>query len=131
MARPPYTPCPMSAPRPSAVPTGLTAAALWACACGAAAGGCGTAVAPSFADPTPEARIGAIAASEGGGDLAHLVENLSSDDAAVRMAAIGMLRRRTGETLGYRFDAPGPDRRAAIERWKAAVTRGAGGAGAP
>jgi hypothetical protein len=46
------------------------------------------------------------------------VENLSADDAAVRMAAAGALRRLTGETLGYRFDAPASDRAAAIERWR-------------
>ena len=126
MGRGPYTASRMQPSRPAVVPTGLPVAALWACASIAAAGGCGTAVAPSFSDPTPEARIGAIAASRGGDDLPRIVENLSSDDAAVRMAAIGMLRRRTGETLGYRFDDPWPDRQAAIERWKSAVTRGAG-----
>lgn len=126
MGRGPYTPGRMTPHRTAAVPAGLPSAALWACASVAAAGGCGTAVAPSFSDPTPEARIGAIAASEAGPDLARIVENLSSDDAAVRMAAIGKLRRRTGETLGYRFDDPWPDRQAAIDRWRNAVARGTG-----
>jgi HEAT repeat protein len=84
--------------------------------------GCSTSVEPSYQDPTPEARLGAIRASAKSGseaDLQHLIENLSSDDEAVRFAAIGALRRITGQTNGYRFDAPASDRTAAIGRWKA------------
>lgn len=121
MVRGPYTGQEMSQPCLSVVPVGLPAVALWACACAAGAGGCGTAVAPSFDDPTPEARIGAIAASKSGSDLPRIVENLSSDDAAVRLAAIAALERRTGQTLGYRFDDRLPAREAAVGRWRDAV----------
>ena len=92
-------------------------------------GGCGTVVGASFDDPTPQARIEAIERAGASGDrsaLPRIVENLSSDDAAVRMAAIGALRRITGETLGYRFDAPEIERRAAIDRWKAWLAAGPG-----
>ena len=87
--------------------------------------GCGASVEPSFDDPTPEARIGALeraAATDDRSSIPHCVENLSSDDAAVRMAAAGALRKLTGESLGYRFDAPASDRAAAIERWRTWVT---------
>ena len=86
-------------------------------------------VGASFDDPTPQARIEAIERAGASGDrsaLPRIVENLSSDDAAVRMAAIGALRRITGETLGYRFDAPEIERRAAIDRWKAWLAAGPG-----
>jgi len=99
----------------------LTAWMLAACTLA----GCGASVAPSFDDPTPEARIGALeraAASNDRSSVPRCVENLSADDAAVRMAAAAALRRITGETLGYRFDAPAADRAAAIERWREWVT---------
>ena len=83
--------------------------------------GCGASVPPSFDDPTPQARIGALERAASSGDLSSVprcVENLSSDDAAVRMAAAGALRRLTGETLGYRFDAPANERAEAIGRWR-------------
>ena len=86
--------------------------------------GCDASVAPSFDDPTPQARIGALGRAASSGDLSSVprcVENLSSDDAAVRMAAAGALRRLTGETLGYRFDAPAKERAEAIDRWRAWV----------
>jgi HEAT repeat protein len=84
--------------------------------------GCSTSVEPSYQDPTPQARLGAIAESAKSGsdaDLPHLIESLSSDDASVRFAAIGALRRITGQTHGYRFDASIAERSEAIARWKA------------
>lgn len=75
---------------------------------------------PSYVDASPASRIAAIkrSCSEGTrADIPRIVENLSSDDAGVRLAAIGALRRMTGETLGYRFDDPLPDRQAAVARW--------------
>ena len=113
MPRSPYTP-PMDAAR--TLPLAFLAAFALA--------GCDASVAPSFDDPVPEARIGALERAAASGDLSSVprcVENLASDDAAVRMAAAGALRRLTGETLGYRFDAPAKDRAAAIERWRAWV----------
>ena len=89
--------------------------------CVATLAGCGSFVGGSFDDPAPQARIEAIeraSAADDRGALPRIVENLSSDDAAVRMAAIGALRRMTGETLGYRFEDPEVERRAAIDRWK-------------
>ena len=110
MPRSPYT-LTMSAAR-TLLPALLAASAL---------AGCNASVTPSFDDPSPEARIGALeraAAADDRSSIPRCVESLSADDAAVRMAAAGALRRLTGETLGYRFDAPASDRAAAIERWR-------------
>lgn len=76
---------------------------------------------PSFDDPTPEARIGAIRNASAKGDRAtvpRLVECLYSDDPAVRLAAIEALMRITGKTFDYRASAPPAMRAQAIERWK-------------
>jgi HEAT repeat protein len=101
-------------------PRGVTCAAAITGA--ALLAGCSTSVEPSYEDPTPQARLGAIAESAKSGstaDLPHLIENLSSDDESVRFAAIGALRRTTGLTNGYRFDASYSERTEAIARWKA------------
>lgn len=122
----PMPPSPYTSPMAEA--RKLFPALLAACALAA----CDASVAPSFDDPTPEARIGALERASATGDLSSVprcVENLSADDAAVRMAAAAALRRLTGETLGYRFDAPTADRAAAIERWRVWVSEHpAGGA---
>ena len=49
---------------------------------------------------------------------AQMVKDLHSTDPAVRMFAIGGLRRLTGETLGYRYFDGDDDRRAAAKRWE-------------
>lgn len=49
--------------------------------------------------------------------IPHLIEQLNSDDQAVRMYAIGALRRITGEDMGYVYYAPPAEREAAIQRW--------------
>lgn len=54
----------------------------------------------------------------------RLVEQLDSDDPAVRMMAIGALERLTGTTHGYRHYDPPLERRAAIARWQEACERG-------
>ena len=100
----------------------LTARTAAACAT-AALSACSGSVAPSWEDPTPQARMGAIERSvregRGSADAPRLVENLASDDAAVRLAAITALERATGSSLGYRFDdAPG-DRASSVARWRA------------
>ncbi len=47
----------------------------------------------------------------------QIIEQLDSDDPAVRLAAISALERATGQTLGYDFaDAP-RQRSAAVSRW--------------
>lgn len=79
-------------------------------------------VAPSYTDPTPAARLGAIRESAQSGntdDAQSLVENLASDDPTVRFAAISALHRLTGETNGYRFNDPWETRALAISAWKA------------
>ncbi len=86
-----------------------------------AVSGCAPDVTPSYTDPTPQARLGAIRASEAAKclqDVPYLVENLAADDAAVRLAAIQALRSITGTTLDYRANASRSERMAAIERWK-------------
>lgn len=112
--------------------------------------GCSASVAPSYDDPTPEARLGAMRAAVARGadagtaggndsgpadraatgstpgsraDLPRLVECLASDDPAVRLGAIGVLERMTGTTLGYRASAPPAERARAVERWKAFVAQ--------
>jgi len=100
-----------------------TTPAITACVACAALAACSASVPASWDDPTPRARLEAIRACERDGTVARhlpqLVQNLWSDDAVVRMAAIDALRRGTGEDLGYRFDDPPADRAAAIARWEA------------
>ena len=52
----------------------------------------------------------------------QIVEQLDSDDPAVRLLAIETLRRLTGEEHGYCHDDPPVSRRAAIKRWVAALS---------
>ncbi len=54
----------------------------------------------------------------------NIIEQLDSDDQAVRAVAIAALKRMTGETFGYRDFDPPDERRAAIDRWKQAWTSG-------
>jgi HEAT repeat protein len=85
---------------------------------------CSATVPPSYGDPTPEARIGAIRQTVAEGrrqDIPHLVECLSSDDPAVRLAAVDALQSLAGTTLGYRASAPPAERAAAIAAWKSWV----------
>jgi hypothetical protein len=56
--------------------------------------------------------------------IPDLIQQLDSDDAAVRMYAIGALHRITGERKGYVYYAPQADRDAAIERWLDAYRNG-------
>ena len=108
----------MRLPRTPALPARATAA----CATVALAA-CSGGIAPSWDDPTPQARVGAIERSvrdgRGTADAPRLVENLASDDAAVRLAAITALERATGSTLGYRFDDSPADRASSVARWRA------------
>ena len=48
----------------------------------------------------------------------RLVEELSSDDPAVRFYAIGALEELTGETFGYQYFEDEDGRKPAIEKWK-------------
>ena len=48
----------------------------------------------------------------------QLVQQLESDDPAVRFYAIEALHKLTGETFGYRFYDDADQRRPAVEKWK-------------
>ena len=73
-----------------------------------------------FDSSVPSARLSAI---ERAGALRdetatpRLVEQLDSDDPAVRMLALEALRRIEGDTHGYWHGDPPHERRAAIEQW--------------
>ncbi len=87
--------------------------------------GCGPpATEARFDSANPAAKLYAIEKAARSGDtsaLPQLVEQLDSDDPAVRLLAIEALRRLTGEDYGYAHDDPPPLRRAAIKRWVAAL----------
>ena len=75
-----------------------------------------------FDSPVPAARMQAIERAARAGDrspatLKRIVEQLDSDDPAVRLVAIGALERLTGETHGFRAYDPPIERRAAVRRW--------------
>ena len=77
-----------------------------------------------FDSPSPGARMYAIEDAIRQGDTSktpELVEQLDSDDPAVRMLAISALERLTGENHGYYYDDPPYIRQAAIQRWVDAV----------
>lgn len=50
--------------------------------------------------------------------IPYLVNDLDSDDSAVRFYAIDGLQRLTGQDLGYVFFDNADDRKASVERWK-------------
>lgn len=86
------------------------------CAPGASSGG--------FDNPNPSARLYAIEAAARDGDrsaIREIVEELDSDDPAVRLVAIESLEHLTGETYGYRPYDDRPERRDAIRRWVEAI----------
>jgi hypothetical protein len=60
--------------------------------------------------------------------MPHLVEQLDSDDPAVRMMSIAALERITGERFGYNPYATLTQRRRATDRWIEAVRSGQFGA---
>lgn len=77
-----------------------------------------------FDSPNPAAKMHATVEAVRNGDqsaVRHIVEQLDSDDPAVRLLAIMALERLTGQTLGYEHDASKWDRNVAIERWVRAV----------
>lgn len=87
-------------------------------ACGPAA------TAGGFDSANPAAKMYAIEEAARTNDRAaipRIVEQLESDDPAVRSLAISALRRLTGETFGYRDFDPPAARQAAVERWVRAV----------
>lgn len=50
--------------------------------------------------------------------LGPLIDQLDSDDPAVRLYAIEALQRLTGQDLGYRYYDDELERRPAIQRWR-------------
>lgn len=77
--------------------------------------------APSFESESPNARLEAIVAASNASDdesLTKLVAQLDADDPAARVLAITALRKRTGETLGYRAQDSDWRRHEAFARWE-------------
>lgn len=80
-----------------------------------------------FDSPDPAAKLYAIHRAGEQRDrsaLPHLVEQLDSDDPAVRMMSITALKRITGERFGYNPYVAVPQRRQAADRWIEAVRSG-------
>jgi HEAT repeat protein len=97
-------------------------------------GACSANDGPDFRAGDPNRKLDAIVDSARRGDeadQARLIEQLDSDDPAVRLAAILALERLTGETRGYRYDDPPARRADAVAAWTraAAEETGPGGAG--
>ena len=90
--------------------------------------GCGTAMkTQGFDSPDPGAKLRAIVDAGRAGDakaLPNLVDQLDSDDPAVRMCSIIALDRITGTRLGYSPYAPAPEREASIGEWVKAIEDG-------
>lgn len=88
----------------------------------ASAAGCLTPdVEPNLADPDPSVKVPAIRAAAAEDDrtaIGALIDDLSSDDPAVRLFADEALRRITGRDLGYKPYADPEPRAEAVERWK-------------
>src|SRR5262245_40959236 len=88
---------------------------------------CPRAESGGFESSVPAAKIAAIDNAErtrNPADLKPLVEQLDSDDPAVRLEAICTLQRLTGQTFGYRQFDPPAQRNAAVQRWVEAVKQG-------
>jgi len=98
-------------------------------AIGGAAGltGCGGPQQTGFNAPEPGAKLAAIIEAGRKKDrsaIPHLIEQLESDDQAVRMYAILALERITGTRKGYVYYAPPAERRRAVRRWVQAYQKG-------
>lgn len=80
-----------------------------------------------FDSDNPASKLYAIRRAGEAGDrskIPKLVEQLDSDDEAVRMLSINALKRITGEDLDYNAFDSAVDRQPAIRRWEAAVREG-------
>ena len=100
---------------------------LWSAA--VVPGGCSgpSADAGGFDNPNPSAKMYAIMEAGRQRDveaIPDLIEQLNSDDPAVRMLAIHALDRITGKRLGYNAYDPPNERQESIERWIAAYDAG-------
>ena len=85
-------------------------------------GGCTEPTGPrTIANPDPAVKIPAIKQAVIDDDraaAAAMIDNLDSDDSAVRLYAIEGLRRLTGQDFGYVYYAGRAERDPAIEKWK-------------
>jgi len=75
---------------------------------------------PDFDAAIPASRIAALESALRSRDASktpQIVEQLDSDDPAVRLLAISTLEILTGRTYGYHYDDPPSLRRKAITRW--------------
>ena len=73
------------------------------------------------ANPDPSGKIPAYKQAVRAKDrraAGQMVKDLRSTDPAVRMFAIGGLRRMTGETFGYRYFDGEDQRGPAVQRWE-------------
>ncbi|MEX0741161.1 MAG: HEAT repeat domain-containing protein, partial [Phycisphaeraceae bacterium] len=90
--------------------------------------GCTPAVSEGgFNAPDPGSKLYAIIRAGQTRDrtaIPHLIEQLESDDQAVRMYSILALDRITGTRLGYIHHAPSHHRQAAVARWVEAYRTG-------
>jgi hypothetical protein len=87
-------------------------------------GGCFAPEPPSIHSQDPQRLIPAIEIAVKQHDqsvVPLLVDDLSSDDAAVRLYSINGLRRLTGEDFGYRAYDDDEARRPAVAKWQAWV----------
>src|SRR3954464_908278 len=86
------------------------------------AGGCSEPTGPRVvANPDVSVKVPAMKAAVREHDRAELgamVDELSSEDPAVRFYAIEGLRRATNQTLGYRYYDDEAARKEATARWK-------------
>jgi len=77
--------------------------------------------APNIADPDPQVKIAGIKEAAARHDRAAvpaLVEELNSDDPAVRLYAQQALEEITGEGFGYQFYLDEEERKAPLARWR-------------
>lgn len=85
-------------------------------------GGCfGPGLGAGFDAPDPGARLHAVAQTARTNDrdnIPRLIDELDSDDPAMRMLSIRTLERLTGQTLGYDHTQPAFLRKEPIERWR-------------
>jgi hypothetical protein len=80
-----------------------------------------------FDSDNPAAKLYAIRQAGEAKDRAKipkLVEQLDSDDPAVRMLSINALERITGQRMGYNPYASSVERRSSMEAWEQAVREG-------
>ena len=94
---------------------------------GAAAGCGGQPTETGLNADAPTAKLDAIVAAAQAGDrqaVPQLVEQLQSDDPAVRLFAIQALERITDQRFGYNPFLPPTRRQEAVDRWVRAVAAG-------